>query len=114
MEKRFRKNSKEVKYVYNYIIDEIKFIQEYWIGEGNTYIFKLKYQYHYLCGDNNFEFMLREDLYVDHLGQFWDKLFEYDDENYKIIESVKWRFFNNECYYEITLTNLIQDLNFKK
>ncbi len=35
------------------------------------------------------------------LDQFWDKLFEYDSENYDIIESVKWGFFNNK-YYEIT------------
>ena len=110
--KNLRKNSKEVKYVYNYIIDSLKDKQTY--GDGNTYIFRLKYQYHYLCGDKNFKFMCYSNDYGIDLKEFWQKLFEYDTDNYNILESAERGFFNNNYYYDITLTDLIQDLNLKK
>lgn len=109
--KKLRKNSKEVKYIYNYIIEELK--EEQKRGNGNTFTFRLEYELHYLLGNSNLAFMYNPSEYSVDLDQFWDKLFEYDTENYDIIESVKWGFFNNK-YYEITLTDLIQDLNLKK
>lgn len=109
--KKLRKNSKEVKYVYNYIIEELKEKQQR--GDGNTFTFRFEYELRYLFGNSNLAFMYNPSKYGIDLDQFWDKLFEYDSENYDIIESVKWGFFNNK-YYEITLTDIIQDLNFKK
>lgn len=109
--KNLRKNSKEVKYVYNYIIEDLKEKQKR--GDGNAYIFRFEYELRYLFGNGNLEFMYNPSKYGIDLDQFWNKLFEYDSENYDIIESVKWGFFNNK-YYEITLTDIIQYLNLKK
>ena len=109
--KNLRKNSKEVKYIYNYIIEELKEKQQR--GNGNTFTFRLEHQLHYLCGNKNFKFMCYPNDYGIDLKEFWQKLFEYDTDNYNIIESAERGFFNN-YHYDITLTDLIQDLNLKK